>query len=249
MVRIDMSEYRERHSVSRLIGAPPGYVGYEEGGQLTEAIRRRPYSVLLLDEIEKAHHEIFNILLQVMEDGRLTDSQGHVVDFRNVVLIMTSNVGTSSMDLGVGMGIRTGGDDEEAQSYERMKAVMLDQLKETFRPEFLNRVDEVIVFHALSEEQVTQIVDLLLKRVAERIAGQGMTLVVDDGVKTFLAREGFDRALGARPLRRAIQRRIEDPLSEQLLYSKFREGDTIEAVLQDDVVIFRRAEDLAPLTH
>jgi len=249
MVRIDMSEYRERHSVSRLIGAPPGYVGYEEGGQLTEAIRRRPYSVLLLDEIEKAHHEIFNILLQVMEDGRLTDSQGHVVDFRNVVLIMTSNVGTSSMDLGVGMGIRTGGDDEEAQSYERMKAVMLDQLKETFRPEFLNRVDEVIVFHALSEEQVTQIVDLLLKRVAERIAGQGMALVVDDGVKTFLAREGFDRALGARPLRRAIQRRIEDPLSEQLLYSKFREGDTIEAVLQDDVVIFRRAEDLAPLTH
>jgi len=249
MVRIDMSEYRERHSVSRLIGAPPGYVGYEEGGQLTEAIRRRPYSVLLLDEIEKAHHEVFNILLQVMEDGRLTDSQGHVVDFRNVVLIMTSNVGTSSMDLGVGMGLRTGGDDEEAQSYERMKGMMLDQLKEAFRPEFLNRVDEVIVFHALNEEQVTQIVGLLLKRVGERIAGQGMTLVANEEVRTLLAREGFDRALGARPLRRAIQRRIEDPLSEQLLHGKFQEGDTIEAVLQDDVVIFRRAENLAPLTH
>ena len=249
MVRIDMSEYRERHSISRLIGAPPGYVGYEEGGQLTEAIRRRPYSVLLLDEIEKAHHEVFNILLQVMEDGRLTDSQGHVVDFRNVVLIMTSNVGTSSMDLGVGMGLRTGGDDEEAQSYERMKGMMLDQLKEAFRPEFLNRVDEVIVFHALNEEQVTQIVGLLLKRVGERIAGQGMTLVANEEVRTLLAREGFDRALGARPLRRAIQRRIEDPLSEQLLYGKFQEGDTIEAVLQDDVVIFRRAENLAPLTH
>lgn len=249
MVRIDMSEYRERHSISRLIGAPPGYVGYEEGGQLTEAIRRRPYSVLLLDEIEKAHHEVFNILLQVMEDGRLTDSQGHVVDFRNVVLIMTSNVGTSSMDLGVGMGLRTGGDDEEAQSYERMKGMMLDQLKEAFRPEFLNRVDEVIVFHALNEEQVTQIVGLLLKRVGERIAGQGMTLVANEEVRTLLAREGFDRALGARPLRRAIQRRIEDPLSEQLLYGKFEEGDTIEAVLQDDVVIFRRAENLAPLTH
>ena len=249
MVRIDMSEYRERHSVSRLIGAPPGYVGYEEGGQLTEAIRRRPYSVLLLDEIEKAHHEVFNILLQVMEDGRLTDSQGHVVDFKNVVLIMTSNVGTSSMDLGVGMGLRTGGDDEEAQSYERMKGMMLDQLKEAFRPEFLNRVDEVIVFHALNEEQVTQIVGLLLKRVGERIAGQGMTLVANEEVRTLLAREGFDRALGARPLRRAIQRRIEDPLSEQLLYGKFEEGDTIEAVLQDDVVIFRRAENLAPLTH
>ena len=249
MVRIDMSEYRERHSISRLIGAPPGYVGYEEGGQLTEAIRRRPYSVLLLDEIEKAHHEVFNILLQVMEDGRLTDSQGHVVDFRNVVLIMTSNVGTSSMDLGVGMGLRTGGDDEEAQSYERMKGMMLDQLKDAFRPEFLNRVDEVIVFHALNEEQVTQIVGLLLKRVGERIAGQGMTLVANEEVRTLLAREGFDRALGARPLRRAIQRRIEDPLSEQLLYGKFQEGDTIEAVLQDDVVIFRRAENLAPLTH
>ncbi|MBE9566754.1 MAG: AAA family ATPase, partial [Proteobacteria bacterium] len=249
MVRIDMSEYRERHSVSRLIGAPPGYVGYEEGGQLTEAIRRRPYSVLLLDEIEKAHHEVFNILLQVMEDGRLTDSQGHVVDFKNVVLIMTSNVGTSSMDLGVGMGLRTGGDDEEAQSYERMKGMMLDQLKDAFRPEFLNRVDEVIVFHALNEEQVTQIVGLLLKHVGERIAGQGMTLVANEEVRTLLAREGFDRALGARPLRRAIQRRIEDPLSEQLLHGKFQEGDTIEAVLQDDVVIFRRAENLAPLTH
>ena len=249
IVRIDMSEYRERHSVSRLIGAPPGYVGYEEGGQLTEAVRRRPYCVVLLDEVEKAHHEVFNVLLQVMEDGRLTDSQGHVVDFRNAVLIMTSNVGTSSVDLGVGMGIGGARDDEEAHSYERMKTAVLDALKQTFRPEFLNRVDEVIVFHALSEEQVTEIVDLLLERVSERVQGQGMKLSVADEVKTLLAREGFDRTLGARPLRRAIQRLIEDPLSEALLFGKFHDGDAIEAVMDGGDVVFRQAEELAPLAR
>jgi len=249
MVRIDMSEYRERHSVSRLIGAPPGYVGYEEGGQLTEAIRRRPYCVILLDEVEKAHHEVFNVLLQVMEDGRLTDSQGHVVDCRNAVLIMTSNVGTSSVDLGVGMGIRAAGEEGESDSYERMKSVVLDKLKQIFRPEFLNRVDEVIVFHALSEEQVKCIVDLLLRYVSERIEGQGMKLVVSDEVKELLAREGFDRTLGARPLRRVIQRLIEDPLSEALLFGKFHEGDTIEAVMDGGEVTFRQAEELASLAH
>jgi ATP-dependent Clp protease ATP-binding subunit ClpC len=249
IVRIDMSEYRERHSVSRLIGAPPGYVGYDEGGQLTEAVRRRPYCVVLLDEVEKAHHEVFNVLLQVMEDGRLTDSQGHVVDFRNAVLIMTSNVGTSSVDLGVGMGIGGVQDDEEAHSHERMKTAVLDTLKQTFRPEFLNRVDEVIVFHALSEEQVKQIVDLLLARVSERIEGQGMKISVADEVKDLLAREGFDRTLGARPLRRAIQRLIEDPLSEALLFGKFREGDVIEAVMDEGDVTFRQAEELAPLAR
>ena len=250
MIRIDMSEYRERHTVSRLIGAPPGYVGYEEGGQLTEAVRRKPYSVVLLDEIEKAHHEVFNILLQVMEDGRLTDAQGRVVDFRNTVLIMTSNVGTSSVDLGVGIGFRSDTDaDHEAHSYQRMRNVVLDKLKQTFRPEFLNRVDEVIVFHALTQEQVKQIVDLLLSQVAQRVVGQGMRLSVTDEVKDLLAREGFDRTLGARPLRRAIQRLIEDPLSEALLHSRFHEGDAIEAVLEDGLIGFHRAEELAPLAH
>jgi len=249
MVRIDMSEYRERHTVSRLIGAPPGYVGYEEGGQLTEAVRRRPYSVILLDEVEKAHHEVFNILLQVMDDGRLTDAQGRGVDFRNSVIIMTSNVGTSAVDVSVGMGIRPAGIDEEADSYERMKAAVLEKLKQTFRPEFLNRVDEVIVFHALTQEQVKQIVDLLLHHVSARVEGQGMSLIVDDDVKAMLAQQGFDKKLGARPLRRAIQRLVEDPLSEALLYGKFQAGDAIEAVLEEGAVAFRRAEELAPLSH
>jgi ATP-dependent Clp protease ATP-binding subunit ClpC len=266
IIRIDMSEYRERHTVSRLIGAPPGYVGYEEGGQLTEAVRRKPYSVVLLDEVEKAHHEVFNILLQVMDDGRLTDAQGRVVDFRNTVLIMTSNVGTSSVDLGVGIGfpVRLGGEDlkpasgeadsksastEGDHSYQRMRNVVLDKLKQTFRPEFLNRVDEVIVFHALTQEQVKQIVDLLLGQVSERIAAQGLRLSVSEEVKELLARDGFDRTLGARPLRRAIQRLIEDPLSEALLHGQFHEGDMIEAILEGSAVGFHRAEELAPLSH
>ena len=248
MIRIDMSEYRERHTVSRLIGAPPGYVGYEEGGQLTEAVRRKPYSVVLLDEVEKAHNEVFNILLQVMEDGRLTDAQGRVVDFRNAVLIMTSNVGTSSVDIGVGMGFRVEGEEAEADSYERMKDVVLDKLKQTFRPEFLNRVDEVIVFHALTRAQVKLIVDLLLGDVAERIEGQGMKLVISDDVKELLAKEGFDKNLGARPLRRAIQRLVEDPLSDALLHGEFSEGVSIEAVLQEGAIAFRRAEEFASLT-
>jgi ATP-dependent Clp protease ATP-binding subunit ClpC len=248
MVRIDMSEYRERHAVSRLIGAPPGYVGYEEGGQLTEAVRRRPYSVVLLDEVEKAHPEVFNVLLQVMEDGRLTDSQGHVVDFRNAVLIMTSNVGTSSVDIGVGMGFGATGGDEDDASHERMKSVVLDTLKRTFRPEFLNRVDEITVFHALNCDHVKRIVDLLLDKVGERVERQGMKLVVADELKDLLAEKGFDRNLGARPLRRAIQNMVEDPLSEALLYGRFGEGDTINAVLEEGEITFHRAEELASLT-
>jgi ATP-dependent Clp protease ATP-binding subunit ClpC len=249
VIRVDMSEYRERHSVSRLIGAPPGYVGYEEGGQLTEAVRRRPYSVVLLDELEKAHPEVFNVLLQVMEDGRLTDSQGHVVDFRNVVLIMTSNVGTSTIDVGVGMSLgRQDSEEHNRASHERMKDTVLERLKQTFRPEFLNRVDEVVVFHALTQEQITQIVDLLLSRVADRLKEHRLKLSVSDEVKLFLAKEGFDRALGARPLRRAIQRYLEDPLSEKLLYGEFSEGDTIEMLLgEEGGVQFRRVEDLAPV--
>ncbi len=250
IVRVDMSEYRERHSVSRLIGAPPGYVGYDEGGQLTEAVRRRPYSIILLDEVEKAHPEVFNILLQVMEDGHLTDSQAHVVDFRNAVLIMTSNVGTSSVDQSVGMGFRSTTENQDAESYDRMKSVVLEKLKQVFRPEFLNRIDEVIVFHALNEEQVRQIVDLLLRYVAERMESQGMKLLVTDEVKELLLREGFDKALGARPLRRAIQRHLEDPLSEALLFGRFHEGDTVEAVLEDGQVTFRQAaEEMASVAH
>jgi ATP-dependent Clp protease ATP-binding subunit ClpC len=249
MIRIDMSEYVERFSVSRLIGAPPGYVGYEEGGQLTEAVRRRPYCVVLLDEIEKAHPEVFNLLLQVMEDGRLTDSQGRVVDFRNTVLIMTSNIGTTSFDPGGGIGYQALASDKEADSYGRMKEVVLEKLKQSFRPEFLNRIDETIVFHALNEEQVKQIVELLLGRVAAQVKGQGMALEASAEAKQMLASEGFDRALGARPLRRAIQRLVEDPLSEQLLHGDFAEGDIIVAEVEDGRIVFHKQARLAPMLN
>ncbi|HUT75554.1 MAG TPA: ATP-dependent Clp protease ATP-binding subunit [Armatimonadota bacterium] len=248
MIRIDMSEYMERFSVSRLVGSPPGYVGYEEGGQLTDQVRRRPYSVVLLDEIEKAHPELFNLLLQVLEDGRLTDSHGKVADFRNAVVIMTSNIGTSSMDLGqttIGYSAITEGDDQA--SHERMKDSVLDKVKQTLRPEFLNRVDEVIVFHALSTEQIKQIVDLMLERVAQEMRSQGMELVVDDEVRELLAREGFDRALGARPLRRAIQRRVEDPLADAILRGEFTEGDIITAHRREGKVAFCKQDQLAPV--
>jgi len=249
MVRIDMSEYMERFAVSRLVGAPPGYVGYEEGGQLTEAVRRRPYCVVLLDEIEKAHPDVFNILLQVLEDGRLTDNQGKVVDFRNAVIIMTSNIGTSSVDIGSAtLGYRPSAEDTEEAGHERMKEVVMEKVKQTFRPEFLNRVDEVIVFHALTTEQIKQIVELLLGRVASEVRGQGMMLEVSEEVKELLAREGFDRALGARPLRRAIQRLVEDPLAEQLLHGDFKEGDTILAQSEDGRIVFSKVERLAEVS-
>jgi ATP-dependent Clp protease ATP-binding subunit ClpC len=245
MVRIDMSEYMERFAVSRLVGAPPGYVGYDEGGQLTEAVRRRPYCVVLLDEIEKAHPEVFNILLQVLEDGRLTDSQGKVADFRNAVIIMTSNIGTSSVDVGAAtIGYQPPSDKEES-SYLRMKEVVLEKVKQTFRPEFLNRVDEVIVFHALSHEQIKQIVDLLLERVDLQVRGQGMKLDVREPVKELLARQGFDKTMGARPLRRAIQRLVEDPLAEQVLHGDFKEADTIVVDMEGGSIVFRRELELA----
>jgi len=249
MVRIDMSEYMERFSVSRLIGAPPGYVGYEEGGQLTEAVRRRPYCVVLLDEIEKANQEVFNILLQVMEDGRLTDSQGRVVDFRNTVIIMTSNIGTTSLEPGHGIGYHALAGADDAESHGRMKDTVLEKLKQTFRPEFLNRIDEVIVFHALSQAQIKEIVELLLERVAAQVKGQGMTLEAAPEAKELLAREGFDRALGARPLRRAIQRLVEDPLSEQLLHGDFVEGDSIVADVEEGRIVFHKQAHLAPVLN
>lgn len=248
MIRIDMSEYMERFSVSRLVGAPPGYVGFESGGQLTEAVRRQPYSVVLLDEIEKAHPEVFNILLQVMEDGRLTDSQGRIVDFKNVVLIMTSNIGAQLISGEGGMGFRASKKvDEDAKAYESMKSRVTDEMKKTFRPEFLNRVDEVIVFHALTANEILQIVDLMLSRVGEQLKAQGMSLVASDDVKEVLAKEGFDPTMGARPLRRAVQRVIEDPLSEEILLGRFSDGDVITAELEDGKVIFKKEQKVEPL--
>jgi len=223
LIALDMSEYMEKHTVSRLVGSPPGYVGYEEGGQLTEAVRRKPFSVVLFDEIEKAHPDVFNTLLQILEEGRLTDSQGRSVDFRNTVLIMTSNLGTADLrKANVGFG-----KSDEAISYEKMKEKVNDALKQHFRPEFLNRIDEVIVFHELSKPEVTLIVDLMIKRVTNQLEAQGIGLELSQDAKLLLADRGYDPQLGARPLRRAIQRMVEDPMSERLLWKEFRAGQTI----------------------
>ncbi|NNF56412.1 MAG: ATP-dependent Clp protease ATP-binding subunit [Acidimicrobiales bacterium] len=229
LITLDMSEYMEKHTVSRLVGSPPGYVGYEEGGQLTEAVRRKPFSVVLFDEIEKAHPDVFNTLLQILEEGRLTDSAGRSVDFRNTVLIMTSNLGTRDLrKANIGFG-----SSDEAVSYERMKEKVNDALKEHFRPEFLNRVDETIVFHELSRDEVTEIVDLMIKRTAAQLEGQGIGLELTVEAKHLLADRGYDPTMGARPLRRAIQRMIEDTLSEKLLYKEFRAGQIIVVDVAD----------------
>jgi ATP-dependent Clp protease ATP-binding subunit ClpC len=239
LIQLDMSEYMEKHTVSRLIGSPPGYVGYEEGGQLTEAVRRKPFSVVLFDEIEKAHPDVFNTLLQILEDGRLTDAQGHQVDFKNVVIIMTSNLGTRDIQKGPGVGFATAGNDEV--TYERMKDRVMDELKHSFRPEFLNRIDEVIVFHSLSRADVKSIVDLLLKRVREQLKSKDVEIELTDAAKELLAEKGYDPALGARPLRRTIQRLVEDPLSEKLLWKEFKAGETIIVEARDGEIVFERA--------
>jgi ATP-dependent Clp protease ATP-binding subunit ClpC len=226
MVRIDMSEYMEKHSVSRLVGSPPGYIGYDEGGQLTEAVRRKPYSVLLLDEIEKAHPDVFNILLQILEDGRLTDSQGRTVDFRNSIVIMTSNVGASEIAKNTGIGFTVG--DETGVSYDDMKTRIMSELKKVFRPEFLNRIDEVIVFHKLNKEEIKEIVELLLKRIRESLAEQELSLNLSDDAADLLVEKGWDPSMGARPLRRAIQRYIEDPLADEVLAQNMEPGSTVE---------------------
>ncbi|HIM65638.1 MAG TPA: ATP-dependent Clp protease ATP-binding subunit [Acidimicrobiia bacterium] len=223
LIALDMSEYMEKHTVSRLVGSPPGYVGYDEGGQLTEAVRRRPFSVVLFDEVEKAHPDVFNTLLQILEEGRLTDAQGRTVDFRNTVLIMTSNLGTADLrkaNLGFAKA-------DEAVSYERMKVKVQDALKAHFKPEFLNRIDDTIVFHELTVSEVTRIVDLMIRRISTQLAGQGLGFELTDAAKEFLAREGYDPTMGARPLRRAIQRLVEDPLSERLLNKEFTAGEII----------------------
>jgi ATP-dependent Clp protease ATP-binding subunit ClpC len=236
MIRIDMSEYMEKYAVSRLVGAPPGYVGYEEGGQLTEAVRRRPYCVVLLDEIEKAHPDVFNLLLQVLEDGRLTDSQGRIVDFKNSVIIMTSNVGASGMQTTTDIGFRSqksNGEQDQA-AYDKMKVKVLEEVKHTFRPEFLNRVDEIVVFHQLNREQIEQIVSLELEKVVREVKAQEMHLEVVEEAKALLARKGWDPQFGARPLRRAIQREVEDELAEELLKGTFTSGDRILAEVNPD---------------
>ncbi|MDQ2689460.1 MAG: AAA family ATPase, partial [Chloroflexota bacterium] len=229
LVKIDMSEFMERHNVSRLVGAPPGYVGYDEGGQLTEAVRRKSYSVVLLDEIEKAHPEVFNILLQILEDGHLTDAKGRRVDFRNTVIIMTSNVGAQQLQRDTSIGFRVGGDEaaQASADYERMKDKVLGELKNTFRPEFLNRIDATVVFRQLTREEIREIVDLLLARVKEQLAGQEMELQVTDAAKDAIIAKGYDQAYGARPLRREIQNQIEDALAERMLQASFAAGDTV----------------------
>lgn len=244
IVRIDMSEYMERFAVSRLVGAPPGYVGYDEGGQLTEQVRRNPYCVVLLDEIEKAHPEVFNLLLQVMEDGQLTDSQGRQVDFRNTIIIMTSNVGVRPIELDKGLGFReVKMDPNDPKTYETMKNRMLDEMKKSFRPEFLNRVDEIIVFQHLTRDEILTIADLYLKRVNEQAKDLGIQIELSEKCKDLLVDKGYDPNLGARPLRRAVQRYIEDPLSEHLLLSTFKEGDVVVADVDGDGnVIFRKKD-------
>jgi ATP-dependent Clp protease ATP-binding subunit ClpB len=231
MVRIDMSEYMEKHAVARLIGAPPGYVGYEEGGQLTEAVRRRPYSVVLFDEIEKAHPEVFNILLQILDDGRLTDSQGRTVDFRNAVIIMTSNIGSPTI---LEMG---------THDWARMEKLVLDQLRQHFRPEFLNRVDDIIIFRPLGMEEIEHIVDLQLERLEKLLADRKLTIEVTPEAKRWLAETGYDPVFGARPLKRAIQREIQNPLALAVLEGRFLEGDRILVTRgADGRLAFERAE-------
>jgi len=236
MIGLDMSEYMEKFTVSRLTGAPPGYVGYEEGGELTEKVRRRPYCVILLDEIEKAHPDVFNILLQIMENGRLADNLGHTVDFRNTVLIMTSNLGAEQITSGASMGFQSG--EGGALSYEEMKNRVLSELKHQFRPEFLNRLDEVIVFHALSRENLKNIVALMLDEVKKLIEEKEIELETTEEVKDLIAQEGYDPDFGARPLRRAIQRLIENALSEELLEGKFKAGDKVVASIKDGKIVF-----------
>jgi ATP-dependent Clp protease ATP-binding subunit ClpB len=232
LVRIDMSEYMEKHSVSRLVGAPPGYVGYEEGGQLSEAIRRRPYSVVLLDEVEKAHPDVFNILLQVLDDGRITDSQGRTVDFRNTIIVMTSNIGSEHI-------LSVAGDDSQ---YEEMRKRVTDALRIHFRPEFVNRVDDIIIFHTLSREELRKIITIQLKRIERLLADQKITIQLSEAAVTHLANVGYDPVYGARPLKRAIQRQLENAIATKILENTFVEGDTIMVECVDNALTFNKKE-------
>jgi ATP-dependent Clp protease ATP-binding subunit ClpB len=234
MVRIDMSEYMEKFSVQRLIGAPPGYVGYEEGGQLSEAVRRRPYSVILFDEIEKAHSDVFNVLLQVLDDGRLTDGQGRTVDFKNTIVIMTSNLGSPVIQEYFLDG------HTDKSSHQAMEDKVLAELKKHFRPEFLNRVDDVIIFQSLDEEELARIVEIQIGRLEKRLAQQNLTLDVDATAKKLLAKEGYDPQFGARPLKRVVQEQLLNPLSMKLLEGEFKPGDKIKVTVKDDELVFQK---------
>jgi ATP-dependent Clp protease ATP-binding subunit ClpC len=248
LIQLDMSEYSEKHTVSRLFGSPPGYVGYEEGGQLTEKVRRKPFSVVLFDEVEKAHPDIFNSLLQILEDGRLTDAHGRGVDFKNTVIIMTTNLGTRDIAKGQTLGFAAGGDTKTG--YERMKNKVTDELKQHFRPEFLNRVDDIIVFPQLTEPEIVQIVDLMIAKLDLRLKDKDMGIVLTPAAKALLAKKGYDRVLGARPLRRTIQRDIEDALSERLLYGKIKAGEIVtvgtDGAAKDEAFTFEGTAHSSP---
>ncbi len=239
LIRLDMSEFMERHTVARLVGAPPGYVGYDDGGQLTEAVRRKSYCCILLDEIEKAHFDVFNILLQIFDDGHLTDAKGRRVDFRNAIIVMTSNVGAELIRKDMTLGFSTQGDGAQKQQgdYEKMKEKVLAELKNRFRPEFLNRLDASVVFHSLGREELRQIVDLMLGQVAKSLKEKDIALVVSESAKDLLGTKGYDPVFGARPLRRVIQTMLEDQLSDAILRGEFRSGDVIEIDAKDDKLL------------
>jgi ATP-dependent Clp protease ATP-binding subunit ClpC len=239
MIRIDMSEYMEKHSVSRLVGSPPGYVGYDEGGQLTEAVRRKPYSVILFDEIEKAHPDVFNMLLQILDDGRLTDSKGKTVDFKNTVIIMTSNAGATSLKKQNVLGFSQE-EDVEKEEYEKMKEIVTEVLKRTFRPEFLNRLDEVIVFHSLKEDQVMEIVEIMVKDLENRMNKVGVNISISDETKKYISKQGFDAVFGARPLERTIRKMIEDQLAEEILRGNVARDEEIMVDYDGDKLVFSK---------
>ncbi|MDQ7909727.1 AAA family ATPase, partial [Phytohabitans sp. ZYX-F-186] len=232
LIQLDMSEFHDRYTVSRLVGAPPGYVGYDEGGQLTEKVRRRPFSVVLFDEIEKAHPDVFNTLLQILEDGRLTDGQGRIVDFKNTVIILTTNLGTRDVAKAVSLGFQASEDSES--NYERMKQKVNDELKQHFRPEFLNRIDDTIVFHQLQQAEILEIVDIMIARIETQLRNKDMSMELTDSAKRYLAVKGFDPVLGARPLRRTIQRDIEDNLSERILFNELKPGQIVVVDCEGD---------------
>jgi ATP-dependent Clp protease ATP-binding subunit ClpC len=249
MIRLDMSEFMERHTVSKLIGSPPGYVGFNEGGQLTEAVRRRPYTVVLFDEIEKAHPDVFNLLLQLLEDGRLTDSKGRTVDFKNTLVIMTSNIGSKVIEKGGGgLGFEFSGESAEDSQYTRIRSLVNEELKQYFRPEFLNRLDEIIVFRQLSRDEVKEIAEIMLKEVFGRMGDKGITLTVSSAFKERLVEEGYNPAYGARPLRRAVMRLLEDSLAEEVLSGRVKDGDHAEVDVDENKKVVVRHKGRAEAT-
>ena len=237
MIRVDMSEFMEKHSTAKLIGSPPGYVGYDDGGHLTELVRKKPYCVILFDEIEKAHPDVFNIMLQILDDGRLTDSKGRHINFKNTIIIMTSNVGASMITTTSKLGFSVA-EDEQKDKYEKLKDTVMEEMKKSFRPEFLNRIDDIIVFAHLSKPEIRQIVDLMLNDLFKRLESQNLTIEVTDEVKDYLGEAGYSEAYGARPLRRLIQKRIEDGLAEEILSGKYTSGNKIVLKLKDEKIVF-----------